>query len=124
MAVSGTCTAFSTSFPLFCLSRFGCGMALSGIALNSFSLSEILTRANKIQRVFAIVRVECFLCFMCCQVVEWIPTNVRTIVGTITGYFYTVGQLLLTLIAYKIRDWRWLTLAVSLPFYVFFLYSW
>lgn len=63
-------------------------------------------------------------CFSCCQVVEWIPTNVRTIVGTITGYFYTVGQLLLTLIAYKIRDWRWLTLAVSLPFYVFFLYSW
>ncbi|XP_028277141.1 solute carrier family 22 member 6 [Parambassis ranga] len=95
MAVSGTCAAFSSSFPLFCLFRFGCGMALSGLGLNTFSL-----------------------------IVEWIPTRVRTVVGTITGYCYTVGQLLLAVIAYYIRDWRWLTLAVSLPFYVFFLYSW
>ncbi|XP_042355759.1 solute carrier family 22 member 6 [Plectropomus leopardus] len=95
MAVSGTCAAFSTSFPLFCLFRFGCGMALSGLGLNTFSL-----------------------------IVEWIPTRVRTVVGTITGYCYTVGQLLLAVIAYFIRDWRWLTLAVSLPFYVFFLISW
>lgn len=43
MAVSGTCAALSTSFPLFCVCRFGCGMALSGIALNSFSLSETWT---------------------------------------------------------------------------------
>ncbi|XP_033505551.1 solute carrier family 22 member 6 [Epinephelus lanceolatus] len=95
MAVSGTCAAFSTSFSLFCLSRFGCGMALSGLGLNTFSL-----------------------------IVEWIPTRVRTVVGTITGYCYTVGQLLLAVIAYYIRDWRWLTLAVSLPFYVFFLIAW
>ncbi|XP_023277376.1 solute carrier family 22 member 6 [Seriola lalandi dorsalis] len=95
MAVAGTCAAFSNSLPLFCLFRFGCGMALSGLGLNTFSL-----------------------------IVEWIPTRVRTVVGTITGYCYTVGQLILALIAYFIRDWRWLTLAVSLPFYVFFLFSW
>ncbi|KAI4814121.1 hypothetical protein KUCAC02_003327 [Chaenocephalus aceratus] len=95
MAVSGTCAAFSTTFPLFCLFRFVCGMALSGMGLNTFSL-----------------------------IVEWIPTSVRTIVGTTTGYFYTVGQLLLALIAYFIRNWRWLTLAVSLPFFVFFLIAW
>ncbi|XP_034096411.1 solute carrier family 22 member 6-like [Gymnodraco acuticeps] len=95
MAVSGTCAAFSTTFPLFCLFRFGCGMALAGMGLNTFSL-----------------------------IVEWIPTSVRTIVGTTTGYCYTVGQLILALIAYFIRDWRWLTLAVSLPFFVFFLIAW
>lgn len=95
MAVAGTCAAFSTSFPLFCLFRFGCGMALSGVLLNSFSL-----------------------------IVEWIPTRVRTVVGTLTGYCYTVGQLILAVIAYFIRDWRWLTLAVSLPFYIFFLMAW
>ncbi|XP_070699496.1 solute carrier family 22 member 6 isoform X2 [Pempheris klunzingeri] len=95
MAVAGTCAAFSTSFPLFCLFRFGCGMALSGLGLNTFSL-----------------------------IVEWIPTRVRTVVGTFTGYCYTMGQLLLAVIAYFIRDWRWLTLAVSLPFYVFFLIAW
>lgn len=95
MAVSGTCAAFSTSFSLYCVFRFGCGMALSGLGLNTFSL-----------------------------IVEWIPTRVRTMVGTLTGYCYTVGQLILVIIAYFVRDWRWLTLAVSLPFYVFFLYSW
>ncbi|KAK0143689.1 Solute carrier family 22 member 6 [Merluccius polli] len=95
MAVAGTCAAFSTSFSLFCLFRFMCGMALSGIVLNTFSL-----------------------------IVEWIPTRVRTVVGTGTGYCYTMGQLILALLAYFIRDWRWLTLAVSLPFYVSFLYSW
>ncbi|XP_036444996.1 solute carrier family 22 member 6 [Colossoma macropomum] len=95
MAVSGTCAAFATSFSLFCVFRFLCGMALSGLVLNSFSL-----------------------------IVEWIPTRVRTVVGTGTGYCYTTGQLILALVAYNIRDWRWLTLAVSLPFYVSFLYSW
>ncbi|KAM4726503.1 solute carrier family 22 member 6 isoform 1-T2 [Anableps anableps] len=95
MAVSGTCAAFSPSFPLFCLFRFGCGMALSGQGLNTFSL-----------------------------IVEWIPTRVRTFTGTASGYCYTVGQLILAAIAYFITDWRWLTLAVSLPFYVFFLIAW
>uniref|UniRef100_A0A7N5ZTE8 Solute carrier family 22 member 6 n=1 Tax=Anabas testudineus TaxID=64144 RepID=A0A7N5ZTE8_ANATE len=95
MAVSGTCVAFSNSFSLYCLFRFGCGMALSGLGLNTFSL-----------------------------IVEWIPTRVRTVVGTLTGYCYTIGQMLLAVIAYFIPDWRWLTLAVSLPFYVFFLISW
>nr|XP_057944310.1 solute carrier family 22 member 6 [Doryrhamphus excisus] len=95
MAVSGTCAAFATSFPVFCLCRFVCGMALSGVGLNTFSL-----------------------------IVEWIPTHVRTAVGTLTGYCYTVGQLILALIAYFVRDWRWLTLAVSSPFYVFFIYAW
>ncbi|KAF4077332.1 hypothetical protein AMELA_G00206900 [Ameiurus melas] len=72
VAVSGTCTAFASSYSLFCLFRFISGMALSGIILNSFSLRN-------------------------CGMDPHTYTN---------------------------RDWRWLTLAVSLPFYVFFLYSW
>ncbi|XP_019728819.1 solute carrier family 22 member 6 [Hippocampus comes] len=95
MAVAGTGAAFSTSFPIFCLCRFGCGMALSGVGLNTFSL-----------------------------IVEWIPTRVRTGVGTLTGYCYTFGQLIQAAVAYFIRDWRWLTLAAASPFYVFFIYSW
>ncbi|XP_051903120.1 solute carrier family 22 member 6 [Hippocampus zosterae] len=95
MAVAGTGAAFSKSFPIFCLCRFGCGMALSGVGLNTFSL-----------------------------IVEWIPTRVRTGVGTLTGYCYTFGQLIQAAVAYFIRDWRWLTLAAASPFYVFFIYSW
>uniref|UniRef100_A0AAY4AAW8 Solute carrier family 22 member 6 n=1 Tax=Denticeps clupeoides TaxID=299321 RepID=A0AAY4AAW8_9TELE len=95
MAVGGTCAAFATSFTMFCVFRFACGMALSGVILNSLSL-----------------------------IVEWIPTRVRTVVGTGTAYCYTLGQLLLAGVAYCIRDWRWLMLAVSLPFYISFVYSW
>ncbi|XP_017273509.1 solute carrier family 22 member 6-like isoform X2 [Kryptolebias marmoratus] len=95
MAVSGTCAAFSPSFPLFCLFRFVCGTALSGVGLNTFTLT-----------------------------VEWIPTRVRTVTGMMLGYCFTFGQLILAGVAYFVRDWRWLTLAMSLPFYVFLLISW
>ncbi|KAJ4929979.1 hypothetical protein JOQ06_001420 [Pogonophryne albipinna] len=87
MAVSGTCAAFSTAFPLFCLFRFGCGMALSGVLLNTFSLV--------------------------CE--QW--SGQRQVTATQL-------DIVLALIAYFIRDWRWLTLAVSLPFFVFFLIAW
>ncbi|KAJ1105733.1 hypothetical protein NDU88_003138 [Pleurodeles waltl] len=59
-----------------------------------------------------------------CLTLEWIPTQVRTITGTMNGYCYSIGQLILVAVAYGIRDWRWLQLAVSLPFFIFFLYSW
>ncbi|XP_075692933.1 solute carrier family 22 member 6-A-like [Rhinoderma darwinii] len=95
MAVSGTCTAFSPNYLSYCVFRFLGGMALSGIGLNTTAL-----------------------------IVEWVPTKVRTITGTLAGYSYTVGQLALAGLAYGIRDWRWLQLSVSLPFFIYFLYSW
>ncbi|XP_053304650.1 solute carrier family 22 member 6-A-like [Spea bombifrons] len=95
LAVSGTCTAFSPNYLSYCVFRFLSGMALSGISLNTTAL-----------------------------IVEWIPTKVRTITGTMAGYCYTVGQLILAGLAYGIRDWRWLQLTVSLPFIIFFMYSW
>ncbi|XP_063802214.1 solute carrier family 22 member 6-A-like [Pseudophryne corroboree] len=95
MAVSGICTAFSPNYLSYCVFRFLLGMALSGVGLNTTAL-----------------------------IVEWVPTKVRTITGTLAGYSYTVGQLLLAGLAYGIRDWRWLQLSVSLPAFMFFLYSW
>ncbi|XP_042296061.1 solute carrier family 22 member 6-B-like isoform X2 [Sceloporus undulatus] len=95
MGVAGACTAFAPNFTAYCVLRFLCGMAMSGISLNSVSLC-----------------------------MEWIPTKYRAIIGTINGYCYTTGQFILAGVAYAIPDWRWLQLAVSLPFFVFFLYSW
>ncbi|XP_075426081.1 solute carrier family 22 member 6-B-like isoform X1 [Ascaphus truei] len=95
MAVSGTCAAFAPNYILYCVFRFLTGTALSGIVLNAYSL-----------------------------IVEWIPTETRAFTSTATGYCYTMGQLVLVGLAFLIRDWHWLQLAASLPFFFFFLYSW
>ncbi|XP_048338566.1 solute carrier family 22 member 6-A-like [Sphaerodactylus townsendi] len=95
MAVMGTCAAFSPNFVSYCIFRFLSGMALSGFGLS-----------------------------IACLVVEWIPTQHRTITIAVTGFVYTAGQILLAGLAYGIPDWRWLQLAVSVPFFFFLLYSW
>ncbi|XP_069501071.1 solute carrier family 22 member 20-like [Ambystoma mexicanum] len=95
MALAGTCVAFLPSFVSYCFFRFLCGMAFSGIILNTISL-----------------------------LLEWMPTKGRTAAGTLMGYSFTFGQIILAGMAYGIRDWRWLQFACSAPFFVFFLYSW
>ncbi|XP_064293576.1 solute carrier family 22 member 6-A-like isoform X1 [Phalacrocorax carbo] len=95
MGAMGTCSSFAPSFTIYCLFRFLTGMAFSGIVLNSTSLS-----------------------------LEWLPTRARALAGTFMGYCYTTGQFLLAGIAYAAPAWRRLQLAVSLPFFCFFLYSW
>ncbi|KAL8184142.1 UNVERIFIED_CONTAM: hypothetical protein K2H54_007547 [Gekko kuhli] len=95
MAAMGSATAFAPSFSFYCAFRFLTGMAFSGIVLNGVSLS-----------------------------VEWAPTKTRAIVGTLYGYAYTIGQFILAGVAYLIQDWRWLQLTVSLPYFIFFFYSW
>ncbi|XP_034500827.1 solute carrier family 22 member 20 isoform X2 [Ailuropoda melanoleuca] len=95
LAVSGAATAYFGSFGAYCVFRFLMGMTFSGIILNSLSL-----------------------------VVEWMPTRGRTVAGALLGYSFTLGQLILAGVAYLIRPWRWLQFAVSVPFLIFFLYSW
>ncbi|XP_066466469.1 solute carrier family 22 member 6-B-like [Tiliqua scincoides] len=95
MAVAGSCAAFAPSFTVYCTFRFLTGMALSGIGLNAMSLS-----------------------------VEWTPMQSRATVSMVTGYSYSAGQFILVGAAYAIRDWRWLQMATSFPFFAFFLYGW
>ncbi|XP_038620721.1 solute carrier family 22 member 6-A-like [Tachyglossus aculeatus] len=95
LGVAGTSMAFSPGFSTYCALRFLVGMALSGIVLNCISL-----------------------------VLEWAPTRTRTITGVLTGYSATLGQILLPGLAFAFPNWRWLQLAISLPFFIFFFYSW
>lgn len=39
----------------------------------------------------------------------------RTVAGVLSSTFWTGGVMLLALVGYLIRDWRWLLLAVTLP---------
>uniref|UniRef100_A0A663F0S6 Major facilitator superfamily (MFS) profile domain-containing protein n=1 Tax=Aquila chrysaetos chrysaetos TaxID=223781 RepID=A0A663F0S6_AQUCH len=95
LGATGAGTAAAPTFVVYCLCRFLAGLAMAGVSLNSASLC-----------------------------MEWIPTEARAVVGTINGYCYTLGQFVLAATAFGVPHWRWLQLVVSLPFFLFFLYSW
>ncbi|NWX14091.1 S226B protein, partial [Aegotheles bennettii] len=95
LGVTGAGTAAAPTFVIYCLCRFLTGLAMAGVSLNS-----------------------------ACLCMEWIPTEARAVVGTINGYCYTFGQFVLAAVAFSLPHWRWLQLVVSLPFFIFFLYSW
>lgn len=46
---------------------------------------------------------------------EWLDVGHRTVAGVLSGTFWTGGVMLLALVGYLIRDWRWLLLTVILP---------
>ncbi|XP_044278558.1 solute carrier family 22 member 6-A-like [Varanus komodoensis] len=95
IAVMGTAAAFSTNFVTYCIFRLLSGVGISGFLLNYVCLS-----------------------------LEWVPTKYRAMVVATQSYCSTAGQVLLAGLAYGIRDWRWLQLAISAPFFCFFAYSW
>uniref|UniRef100_A0A8C8T0J7 Solute carrier family 22 (organic anion transporter), member 8 n=1 Tax=Peromyscus maniculatus bairdii TaxID=230844 RepID=A0A8C8T0J7_PERMB len=95
LAASGSGAAFSPSLPVYMIFRFLCGCSISGISLSTVILN-----------------------------VEWVPTSMRAISSTLIGYCYTIGQFVLSGLAYVIPQWRWLQLTVSVPFFIFSLLSW
>ncbi|XP_053134635.1 solute carrier family 22 member 6-B-like isoform X2 [Hemicordylus capensis] len=95
VAVMGTGAAFSDRFATYCVFRFLSGVGISGFLLNYICLS-----------------------------LEWVPTQYRAAVVSIQSYCSTAGQVLLAGLAYGLRDWRGLQLAISAPFFGFFAYSW
>ncbi|XP_027024665.1 solute carrier family 22 member 6 [Tachysurus fulvidraco] len=95
LAVLGTFTALSPSYLAYCIFRFLTGMAVSGVILNTMSLR-----------------------------MEWVPTRSRTLVSFLSSVFFIFGQMLLAGIAYSLKDWRKLHVAVCSPFFIVFLYCW
>nr|XP_020464880.1 solute carrier family 22 member 6-A-like isoform X2 [Monopterus albus] len=95
LGVLGCSSALSPSYYAYCIFRFLCGVAVSGVILNRISLS-----------------------------MEWIPTKTRALVGTLSSFFFVFGQMILAGLAYWLRDWRKLQLAVCAPHFLFFACSW
>ncbi|KAM4584165.1 solute carrier family 22 member 7a [Odontesthes bonariensis] len=91
----GAISAFSTSYVMFAVSRALCGMALSGLSIISVVLG-----------------------------IEWTDVKHRTFTGTIISLSWSVGNMLLALLAYFIQDWRHLTLAVTAPCIVVIISWW
>ncbi|XP_069064149.1 solute carrier family 22 member 6-B-like isoform X2 [Pleurodeles waltl] len=95
IAGTGLGTAFSPNYISYCIFRFLTGMGISGVAINTI-----------------------------CLMMEWNSNHVRTIISSMYGYCFCIGQMILGGVAYGVRDWRWMQLASSLPFLIFFFYSW
>ena len=57
-------------------------------------------------------------------VMELFPTDQRTFAGTFIEIVWTLGLTTLTPIAYFIRDWRSLVLAVALPHIITIVFYW
>ncbi|XP_073904766.1 solute carrier family 22 member 12 isoform X1 [Castor canadensis] len=94
-AVSGTVAAFVPAFPLYCLFRFLAAFAVAGVMMNTNSL-----------------------------LIEWTSAQSRTLMVTLNSLGFTFGQALMAAMAYSVRNWPLLQLAVSAPFFLCFVYSW
>ncbi|XP_057555262.1 solute carrier family 22 member 7 [Hippopotamus amphibius kiboko] len=84
--VLGLASAASISYTMFAITRTLTGTALAGFTIIVMPLE-----------------------------LEWLDVRHRTVAGVLSSTFWTGGVMLLALVGYLIRDWRWLLLAVTLP---------
>uniref|UniRef100_A0A8C7X5W2 Si:dkey-166k12.1 n=1 Tax=Oryzias sinensis TaxID=183150 RepID=A0A8C7X5W2_9TELE len=91
--VFGVAVAFAPNFPVYVLLRFAVGTTISGVIINAFVLGT-----------------------------EWTCTKRRMLAGIITDYTFGLGYMLLAGVAYLIRDWRKLQLAISAPGFLLIFY--
>ncbi|KAF7664681.1 hypothetical protein LDENG_00168470 [Lucifuga dentata] len=94
-AVFGVAVAFAPSFPVYVILRFVVGTTISGVIINAFVLGT-----------------------------EWTCTQRRMLAGIITDFAFGLGYILLAGVAYLIRDWRKLQLAISAPGFLLIFYIW
>ncbi|XP_054424746.1 solute carrier family 22 member 7 isoform X2 [Pteronotus mesoamericanus] len=84
--VMGVASAASVSYIMFAIIRTLTGAALAGFTIIVMPLE-----------------------------LEWLDVEHRTVAGVLSSTFWSGGMMLLALVGYLIRDWRWLLLAVTLP---------
>ncbi|XP_023368628.1 solute carrier family 22 member 7 isoform X2 [Otolemur garnettii] len=84
--VLGLASAASVSYVMFAITRTLTGSALAGFTIIVMPLE-----------------------------LEWLDVEHRTVAGVLSSTFWSGGVMLLALVGYLIRDWRWLLLAVTLP---------
>nr|XP_019946246.1 PREDICTED: solute carrier family 22 member 13-like [Paralichthys olivaceus] len=93
--VFGVAVAFAPNFLVYMILRFLVGATISGVIINAFVLGT-----------------------------EWTCTKRRMLAGIITDYAFGLGYMLLAGVAYLIRDWRKLQLAISAPGFLLIFYIW
>ncbi|GFT90670.1 organic cation transporter protein [Nephila pilipes] len=95
MLISSIGTSFAPSFGIFSFLRFITAAAVSGLFQTGYILA-----------------------------VEYIGTSKRLICANIMQIVFAIGELILSLVAYFVRKWRVLELAISIPAAVLLIYYW
>ncbi|NWY94069.1 S22A7 protein, partial [Loxia curvirostra] len=84
--VFGMLSATSVSYTMLAITRTLTGLALSGLSLIVLPLG-----------------------------MEWVDVQHRTFTGILISIFWSIGNMLLALAAYLVREWHWLLVAVTAP---------
>ncbi|NWS99673.1 S22A7 protein, partial [Mionectes macconnelli] len=82
----GMLSAASVSYTMLAVTRTLTGVALSGVSLIVLPLA-----------------------------MEWVDIQHRTFTGILSSIFWSVGNMLLAMVAYLVREWHWLLVAVTGP---------
>ncbi|XP_069092762.1 solute carrier family 22 member 7-like [Pleurodeles waltl] len=91
----GMASAASVNYPMFAVF-----WALYGLSVSGFSL---ITTALGL---------------------EWVNKKHRTFSGSWMTIYWSIGLMLLSLVAYLIRDWRWLLVAITCPYILGIISIW
>lgn len=97
--------AFSTSYVMYSVCMCFVAFGQSGI----FEVAFILVRATWSTTCIASPY------SLSTQCVEIVSKKHRVYSGIIIEYFYVVGEVLLTVFAFWLRDWKWIMLAIAIP---------
>uniref|UniRef100_A0A8C3KBL0 Solute carrier family 22 member 7 n=1 Tax=Calidris pygmaea TaxID=425635 RepID=A0A8C3KBL0_9CHAR len=84
--VFGMLSAASVSYSMLAITRTLTGVGLSGVSLIVLPLG-----------------------------MEWVDIQHRTLTGILTSIFWSIGNMLLAMVAYLVREWHWLLVAVTGP---------
>ncbi|NXT89766.1 S22A7 protein, partial [Anhinga rufa] len=84
--IFGMLSAASISYSMLVITRTLTGVALSGVSLIVLPLG-----------------------------MEWVDIQHRTFSGILTSIFWSIGNMLLAMVAYLVREWHWLLVAVTGP---------
>lgn len=93
LVMFGFASSFAPTYRIYTLLRFFTGFCIGGEILSAFVLAT-----------------------------ELIGPSYRGFAGTMAQCFFTTGILILPIVAYLVREWRTLSVLLSLPFCVFILF--
>ncbi|XP_072019040.1 organic cation transporter protein-like [Amphiura filiformis] len=91
----GVGAAFAPNFPVFCIMQFLLGMTSSGIFVTAYVIGTELVGPSK-----------------------------RALAGIAIRIFYSLGMMLLAVLAWVLRDWPKIELVISVPPIIFLVYYW